>query len=93
MRTCAAAWSSSLVDEVDQRGFVVALELLGEVRRLLDHDVPREVKHVPGQLQHDAFNDALMSAMMYVALRDLKERGVRVARPRTGRAIFNPTGG
>jgi hypothetical protein len=25
--------------------------------------------------QHDAFNDALMTAMMYVVLRDLKETG------------------
>jgi DNA polymerase III subunit epsilon len=48
---------------------------------------------IPPLAQHDAFNDALMSAMMYVALRDLKERGVRIARPRTGAAVFNPTGG
>lgn len=32
---------------------------------------------------HDAFNDALMTGMMYLALRDLKQRGVRIARPRT----------
>jgi DNA polymerase-3 subunit epsilon len=43
--------------------------------------------------QHDAFNDALMTAMMYLVLRDLKERGVRIARPRNSGAIFNPTGG
>jgi DNA polymerase III subunit epsilon len=48
---------------------------------------------IPPLAQHDAFNDALMSAMMYVALRDLKERGVRIARPGTGGAVFNPTGG
>ena len=48
---------------------------------------------IPPLAQHDAFNDALMTAMMYVALRDLKERGVRIARPRAGGAIFNPTGG
>jgi DNA polymerase-3 subunit epsilon len=30
--------------------------------------------------QHDAFNDALMTAMMYVALRDLKARNVRIPR-------------
>ena len=48
---------------------------------------------IPPLAQHDAFNDALMSAMMYVALRDLKERGVRIARPRTRGAIFNPIGG
>jgi hypothetical protein len=34
-----------------------------------------------------------MTAMMYVVLRDLKERGVRIARRRTGAAVFNPTGG
>ncbi|WP_395696849.1 3'-5' exonuclease [Methylocella sp.] len=32
--------------------------------------------------QHDAFNDALMTAMMYLKLRDMKERGVRIPRPR-----------
>ena len=48
---------------------------------------------IPRLAQHDAFNDALMSAMMYVALRDLKDRGVRIARPRTRGAIFNPIGG
>ena len=48
---------------------------------------------IPRLAQHDAFNDALMSAMMYVALRDLKERGVRIARPRTRGTIFNPIGG
>jgi DNA polymerase III subunit epsilon len=32
--------------------------------------------------QHDAFCDALMTAMMYVALRDLKDRNVRIPRPR-----------
>jgi len=48
---------------------------------------------IPRLAQHDAFNDAVMSAMMYVALRDLKDRGVRIARPRTRGAIFNPIGG
>jgi DNA polymerase III subunit epsilon len=48
---------------------------------------------IPPLAQHDAFNDALMTAMMYVVLRDLKERGVRIARRRTGAAVFNPTGG
>ena len=33
--------------------------------------------------QHDAFNDALMTAMMYLRLRDLQQRGVRI--PRGGR--------
>jgi DNA polymerase III subunit epsilon len=32
--------------------------------------------------QHDAFNDALMTAMMYLRLRDLRERGVRISRRR-----------
>jgi DNA polymerase III subunit epsilon len=32
--------------------------------------------------QHDAFNDALMTAMMYLRLRDLRERGVRIPRRR-----------
>jgi DNA polymerase-3 subunit epsilon len=32
--------------------------------------------------QHDAFNDALMTAMMYLRLRDMKQRGVRIARTR-----------
>jgi DNA polymerase III subunit epsilon len=47
---------------------------------------------IPPLEQHDAFNDALMTAMMYVVLRDLKERDVRIARPRSRGAIFNPTG-
>src|SRR4029077_3226471 len=46
---------------------------------------------IPPLPQHDAFNDALMTAMMYVALRDLKERGVRIARVRT-HSVFDPTG-
>jgi DNA polymerase-3 subunit epsilon len=32
--------------------------------------------------QHDAFNDALMTAMMYLRLRDMKQRGVRIPRVR-----------
>ena len=48
---------------------------------------------IPPLAQHDAFNDALMTAMMYVVLRDFKQRDVRIARPRAGGAIFNPTGG
>lgn len=38
---------------------------------------------LPALDQHDAFNDALMTAQMFVALRDMKERGVRIARERT----------
>jgi DNA polymerase III subunit epsilon len=32
--------------------------------------------------QHDAFSDALMTAMMYVALADLKSRNIRIPRQR-----------
>jgi len=32
--------------------------------------------------QHDAYSDALMTAMIYLALRDLKERNVRIERRR-----------
>lgn len=32
--------------------------------------------------QHDAYSDALMTAMIYLALRDLKERNVRIVRRR-----------
>lgn len=32
--------------------------------------------------QHDAFNDALMTAMMYLQLRDLRQRGIRIPRQR-----------
>ena len=46
---------------------------------------------IPLLAQHDAFNDALMTAMMYVVLRDLKKRDVRIVRPRSRGAIFNPT--
>jgi DNA polymerase-3 subunit epsilon len=48
--------------------------------------------NIPPLPQHDAFNDALMTAMMYVVLRDLKERSVRIARARSNVAVFNPTG-
>ncbi len=37
---------------------------------------------VPMLDQHDAYSDALMTAMAYVALRDLKERDVRIERQR-----------
>ena len=46
---------------------------------------------IPALAQHDAFNDALMTAMAYVALRDMKERGIRIRRQRT-HAVFDPTG-
>ncbi|UFX47093.1 3'-5' exonuclease [Bradyrhizobium sp. 41S5] len=46
---------------------------------------------IPSLNQHDAFDDALMTAMMFVQLRDLAQRGRRIARQRTS-PVFNPTG-
>ena len=37
---------------------------------------------IPSLAQHDAFNDALMTSMMYLQLRDMQERGARIARKR-----------
>ena len=37
---------------------------------------------LPRLEEHDAFNDALMTGMMYLALRDLKRRNVRIPRQR-----------
>jgi DNA polymerase-3 subunit epsilon len=37
---------------------------------------------IPSLEQHDAFNDALMTAMMYVQLRDMRKRGARIKRER-----------
>jgi DNA polymerase-3 subunit epsilon len=37
---------------------------------------------LPALAQHDAFNDALMTAMMYLRLRDMKQRGMRIPRTR-----------
>ena len=37
---------------------------------------------LPALDQHDAFSDALLTAMMYLKLEDLKARGVRIARRR-----------
>lgn len=39
---------------------------------------------LPTLAQHDAFNDALMTAMIFVALRDLQKRGMKIERKRTG---------
>ncbi|QOZ28521.1 3'-5' exonuclease [Bradyrhizobium sp. CCBAU 51753] len=47
---------------------------------------------IPPLPQHEAFNDALMSAMMYVVLRDRKNRGIRIPRLNS-QAVFDPTGG
>ncbi len=42
--------------------------------------------------QHDAFNDALSAAQMYLVLKDMKERGVRIPRPRrTDQTLGNDT--
>ncbi|RAI45409.1 3'-5' exonuclease [Rhodoplanes roseus] len=38
---------------------------------------------VPMLPQHDAFNDALVAAQMYVILRDMQKRNVRIPRQRT----------
>jgi len=46
---------------------------------------------IPLLVHHDAFKDALMTAMMFVQLQDMAERGVRIARQRTT-AVFYPTG-
>jgi DNA polymerase-3 subunit epsilon len=37
---------------------------------------------VPALDQHDAFNDAVMTAVMYLRLLDMKQRGLRIARTR-----------
>ena len=37
---------------------------------------------IPSLKQYDAFNDALMTAMMYVQLRDMRQRGARIGRER-----------
>jgi DNA polymerase-3 subunit epsilon len=38
---------------------------------------------LPALEQHDAYSDALMTAMMHLAIEDLKARDVRIARQRT----------
>ena len=43
---------------------------------------------LPPRPQHDAFNDALSAAEMYVILTDMRARGVRIARQRDGAATF-----
>ena len=48
--------------------------------------------NIPPLAQHDAFDDALMTAMMFVQLRDLAERGVRIPRQQRTTPVFNPTG-
>jgi DNA polymerase III subunit epsilon len=49
--------------------------------------------HVPDLGQHDACNDAVMSAMMYLQLRDMQRRGVRLPhRRRASGQSAPPTG-
>jgi DNA polymerase III subunit epsilon len=48
---------------------------------------------IPPLEQHDALNDAVMAAMIYLELRDRKARGVRIHRERQGRGPPPPTGG
>ena len=43
--------------------------------------------NIPPLAQHDAFNDALMTAMAYVQLRDMTKRGARIARMRAGAVL------
>jgi DNA polymerase-3 subunit epsilon len=37
---------------------------------------------IPSLDQHDALNDTLMTAMIYLQLRDMLDRGIRISRPR-----------
>ncbi len=48
---------------------------------------------IPPLEQHDALNDAVMAAMAYLELRDMKARGVRIRRERGGQGPPPPTGG
>ena len=41
--------------------------------------------HLPTLPQHDAFNDALSAAQMYVILKDMIARGARIRRDRNAR--------
>ena len=42
---------------------------------------------LPALDQHDAYSDALMTAMMYLKLEDFKARGVRIPRTRAKRVV------
>ena len=48
---------------------------------------------IPPLAAHDALNDAVMAGMAYLALRDMKARGVRIWRERIGQGLPPPTGG
>ena len=47
---------------------------------------------IPPLAAHDALNDAVMAGMAYLALRDMKARGVRIRRERMGQGPPPPTG-
>jgi DNA polymerase III subunit epsilon len=47
---------------------------------------------IPTLGQHDAFNDALMTGMMYAQLRDMRKRGVRIGRKRAVQQVLPPVG-
>jgi len=47
---------------------------------------------IPSFGQHDALNDALMTAMIYLQLRDLQERGIRLHRARSHQGLDAPIG-
>jgi DNA polymerase-3 subunit epsilon len=48
---------------------------------------------IPRLSQHDALNDAVMAAEIFLQLRDLQERGKRLARQRSGPVDAAPIGG
>ena len=48
---------------------------------------------IPMLAQHDALDDALMAAMAWLAMRDMKARGARIPRARGSGAGPPPTGG
>ena len=48
---------------------------------------------IPMLRQHDAYNDALMSAMIYLQLHDLQQRGSRIQRANQPPNVPPPTGG
>ncbi len=48
---------------------------------------------LPSWAQHDAYSDALMTAMMYLKLEDLKARDVRIPRGKAKPAAFYGGGG
>lgn len=48
---------------------------------------------IPPLAQHNALDDALMAAMAWLALNDMKARGARIPRERGGAAPPPPTGG